>query len=84
VAPLLVTRNLSNPSERETIRRIRAESGNPERTRGMRELFIEELTEVRGGGGPGPGPTTDACCEEGPLDPCCGWWRETLEKLIDP
>lgn len=50
----------------------------------MRELFIEELTEVRGGDGAGPGPTTDACCEESQLNPCCGWWRETLDKLLEP
>ncbi|MFN2588509.1 MAG: hypothetical protein ABR613_10390 [Actinomycetota bacterium] len=39
----------------------------------MRELFVEELAQVTGGG-PGCPPdcvTTDACCEEGPLDLCC-------------
>ena len=39
----------------------------------VRELFVEELAEVKGGG-PGPGGgccyTTMACCEEGP-DGCC-------------
>jgi hypothetical protein len=45
----------------------------------MRELFIEELTEVTGGG-PDPlqkikdllgAETTQACCEEGQ---CCDYW----------
>ena len=44
----------------------------------MRELFIEELTEVTGGG-PDPlekvkellGETTMACCEE---SNCCDYW----------
>jgi hypothetical protein len=50
----------------------------------MRELFIEELIEVRGGihGGPG-GPSTEACCEEGPFDGCC-WWGKPIEDLIKP
>ncbi|MDQ3915551.1 MAG: hypothetical protein M3323_09540 [Actinomycetota bacterium] len=39
----------------------------------MRELFVEELAQITGGGGPCPDcwVTTDACCEEGPLDLCC-------------
>ncbi len=46
----------------------------------IRELFVEELGDVRGGapgGIPGkPGTaTTLACCEEGPFG-CCG---ETVE-----
>ena len=51
----------------------------------MRELFIEELTTVKGGGPGGPvgGPSTEACCEEGPFDGCC-WYGETIEKLIGP
>ena len=42
----------------------------------MRELFVEELKQVRGGDKP-PNPgchkiTTLACCEEGPkCDSCC-------------
>ena len=43
----------------------------------IRELFIEELEEVTGGGPVEdlinklkPGPSTEACCEEGP-DGCC-------------
>ncbi len=43
----------------------------------IRELFVEELGEVRGGA-PGGAPgrpdgtyTTLACCEEGPFG-CCG------------
>ena len=39
----------------------------------MRELFVEELKKVQGGGKPGrpwPPATTLACCEEGP-DGCC-------------
>jgi hypothetical protein len=38
----------------------------------MRELFVEELAQVTGGGAPCPFCiTTDACCEEGPYDLCC-------------
>lgn len=47
----------------------------------MRELFIDELTEVRGGFHGGPHATTEACCEEGPFDGCCGWWGR-IEDLI--
>ncbi len=47
----------------------------------MRELFIEELDEVRGGSQGGPCCTTEACCEEGPFDGCCGWW-DRIEDLI--
>lgn len=41
----------------------------------MRELFVEELAEVRGGKNDKPKPgdgtvTTQACCEEGPFG-CC-------------
>jgi hypothetical protein len=42
----------------------------------MRELFVKELKEVKGGAKP-PRPgcpqiTTLACCEESPrCDPCC-------------
>lgn len=51
----------------------------------MRELFIEELDAVRGGGAPGL-DTTTACCEEGPFG-CCGTLdpvREILEDLLRP
>ncbi|HEX2296545.1 MAG TPA: hypothetical protein VHN37_14720 [Actinomycetota bacterium] len=46
----------------------------------VRELFVDELAEVRGGAKGGvPGKpdtvTTMACCEEGPFG-CCG---ETVE-----
>jgi hypothetical protein len=50
----------------------------------MRELFIEELDTVVGGGGPGLPDvndhvnTTHACCEEGPFG-CCG----TLDPIRD-
>lgn len=41
----------------------------------IRDLFIEELEEVRGGapeGGPVPSfDTTQACCEELIFDRCC-------------
>lgn len=39
----------------------------------MRELFIEELAQVTGGGAPCPVDcvTTDACCEEGRYELCC-------------
>lgn len=47
----------------------------------MRELFVEELTQVRGGADPCCKNTTDACCEEGPFDGCCGWW-DHVEDLI--
>lgn len=52
----------------------------------MRELFIEELSDVRGGsqGGSCCPATTEACCEEGPLDGCCGWWLDRLEDIIKP
>ena len=43
----------------------------------MRELFIEELDAVRGGGN-GTVDTTTACCEEGPFG-CCG----TLDPVWD-
>ena len=38
----------------------------------VRELFIEELTEIRGGARPLGDPccSTEACCEEGPFG-CC-------------
>ncbi|HWL66508.1 MAG TPA: hypothetical protein VNP73_11085 [Actinomycetota bacterium] len=36
----------------------------------LRELFIEELAEVRAGSSQGGGNTTMACCEEGPFG-CC-------------
>ena len=38
----------------------------------MRELFIEELADIRGGAKPLSDPccTTMACCEEGPFG-CC-------------
>lgn len=45
----------------------------------MRELFIEELTEIRGGSHGGAHPTTDACCEEVPFG-CCTW--DQVEDLI--
>ena len=51
----------------------------------MRDLFIEELEGVVGGG-PGPLPdlveTTMACCEEGPSG-CC-WYGDLIEDLIGP
>ncbi len=39
----------------------------------MRELFVEELAQVTGGGGQclPDCVTTDACCEESRLDLCC-------------
>jgi hypothetical protein len=42
----------------------------------VRELFIEELGEIRGGSAStqaqrDPCCTTMACCEEGPLGGCC-------------
>lgn len=50
----------------------------------MRELFIDELAEVKGGAGPieelvdrlGLGNSTEACCEEGQ---CCTDRWITLE-----
>lgn len=52
----------------------------------MRELFIEEMEGVVGGG-PGPLPdvndyvqTTMACCEEGPFG-CC-WYGEAVQDAI--
>ncbi len=51
----------------------------------MRELFVEELESVVGGG-PGVGvnqpETTMACCEEGPSG-CC-WYGDLIEDLIGP
>lgn len=48
------------------------EIGTPSRGSGIRELFIEELADVRGGGDGCPTCyTTQACCEEGPFDGCC-------------
>ncbi|HYP23419.1 MAG TPA: hypothetical protein VEV43_07595 [Actinomycetota bacterium] len=47
----------------------------------MRELFIDELTDVRGGFHGGLDYSTEAFCEEGPFDGCCGWW-ERIEDLI--
>ena len=51
----------------------------------MRELFIDELDTVTGGGRPINVPdlsdfiqTTHACCEEGPFG-CCG----TLDPIRD-
>lgn len=49
----------------------------------IRELFVEDLAEVRGGapggvpGRPGGTATTLACCEEGPFG-CCGMEAETV------
>ena len=51
-----------------------------ERRQRMRELFIDELTEIRGGFHGGPHASTEACCEETPFG-CCGWW-ERIEDLI--
>lgn len=53
----------------------------------MRELFIEELHTVVGGGNPLPDindhiQTTHACCEEGPFG-CCGW-TDPIRELIQP
>ncbi|HEV2755811.1 MAG TPA: hypothetical protein VG318_08550 [Actinomycetota bacterium] len=54
----------------------------------MRELFVEELATVTGGGGPCPEcwNTTMACCEEGPFDGCCNWWQQITDPpiVIDP
>ena len=48
----------------------------------MRELFVEELASVTGGGNcPDCWQTTMACCEEGPFDGCCPWW-ENIEDMI--
>lgn len=54
----------------------------------MRELFIEELDTVVGGGRPINVPdlndyiqTTMACCEEGPFG-CCGH-LDPIRELID-
>jgi hypothetical protein len=46
-----------------------------ERSKGMRELFMEELAAVTGGGHDCPTCvyTTMACCEEGPFDGCCSY-----------
>ena len=49
----------------------------------MRELFIEELTEVQGGASAGGPYTTMACCEEGPFDGCC-WYGEAIKDLLRP
>jgi hypothetical protein len=74
--------DLSNSGRKETIRPEIRRAAIEEAD--MRELFIEELVEVRGGlyGGPG-GPSTEACCEEGPFDGCC-WWGKPIEDLIKP
>jgi hypothetical protein len=53
----------------------------------MRELFVEELATVTGGGGSCPDcwHTTMACCEEGPFDGCCSWWVVIDDPgLLDP
>ncbi|MFN2588508.1 MAG: hypothetical protein ABR613_10385 [Actinomycetota bacterium] len=51
----------------------------------MRELFVEELAEVTGGGGSCPHCyTTMACCEEGPFDGCCNWWVVSDPVVIEP
>lgn len=55
-----------------------------ELTRGdvMRELFVEELVEVTGGRDcPDCWHTSDACCEEGPMDGCCNMYG--LDDIID-
>lgn len=39
----------------------------------MRELFIDELAAVQGGAPADAAMTTQACCEEGPFDRCCGF-----------
>lgn len=46
----------------------------------MRELFIEELAAVTGGGHDCPAcwETTMACCEEGPFDGCCSYQVEDI------
>ncbi|HEX2056901.1 MAG TPA: hypothetical protein VHI71_00890 [Actinomycetota bacterium] len=53
-------------------------------TEKMRELFIEELEAVVGGGAGSDVSdhvnTTTACCEEGPFG-CC-WWGEAIRELI--
>ncbi len=53
----------------------------------MRELFVEELETVAGGGGVANGlQTTTACCEEGPFG-CCGTFDpvwEIVEDLLRP
>jgi hypothetical protein len=49
----------------------------------MRELFVEELADVRGGATSAM-DTTTACCEEGPLG-CCDrydWIFEAIEDLL--
>lgn len=51
----------------------------------MRELFVEELAQVSGGGTCPPNcVTTDACCEEGPYELCCvvREAREVIERLL--
>lgn len=48
----------------------------------IRELFIDELAAVQGGGSAQAPYTTRACCEEGPFG-CC-WIGETIEELIGP
>ncbi len=49
----------------------------------MRELFIEELTNIQGGStGGGGGNTTMACCEEGPFG-CCDHGIN-LDEIIGP
>lgn len=50
----------------------------------MRELFVEELAQVTGGGHCPPhcfDVTTDACCE-GCFDLCCV--AQEIRELIDP
>ena len=49
----------------------------------MRELFVEELEQVTGGGHCLPHciATTDACCE-GCFDLCCV--GQEIRELIDP
>lgn len=48
----------------------------------MRELFVDELTEVVGGSEKCPDcwQTTMACCEEGPFDGCCNYYG--IEDII--
>ena len=52
----------------------------------IRELFIEELVRVQGGGNTQDSSTTTlACCEEGPFG-CCGqdpieWVEGVLDRI---
>jgi hypothetical protein len=49
----------------------------------MRELFVEELATVTGGGQcPDCVHTTMACCEEGPFDGCC-WYGEAIKDAVE-